>query len=509
MKNKIIILITILVASFILLALSIKGKPGNPVYYQSITSRDTFLGGPFENSGSTSRYALVEAIAENNRFTFTPQQAAFASPDISAYKGQAFSLFTPGVSFAGVPFFLLGKIFGIPQIMTYMLNIIFAVINIFLVFKIARGMKAGFYPSLAAGFLSLFATNSFAYSLSFTQHIMTTSALLLALLAAFTKNTLYKPILLGAITGAAMLIDIVNVLFLMPILIFTFFKHFEVGKTDKKIKIKFNPLILAFVIGIIPFIAALGFYNYSLSGSATTLAQFIGNAKIETSGDSAQIKQNKFADENVKKVSLPFESRRILNGLQVLILSEERSWLYYSPILLIGIIGYVFVYKRDVDREKVVVIASTIGVSILAYAMFIDPWGGWAFGPRYLIPSGALLAVGMGPFIEKFCTNKIIMIMFVAISIYSIYINTIGAYTTSTVPPRIEAENLIVPTSWGINFNYDLISKNENSSLLFNSYVINYLNSIQYIYITAGTISLVFIGLITPMYIGKNKIDKK
>lgn len=101
------------------------------------------------------------------------------------------------------------------------------------------------------------------------------------------------------------------------------------------------------------------------------------------------------------------------------------------------------------------------------------------------------------------------MIMFVAISIYSIYINTIGAYTTSTVPPRIEAENLIVPTSWGINFNYDLISKNENSSLLFNSYVINYLNSIQYIYITAGTISLVFIGLITPMYIGKNKIDKK
>ncbi len=509
MKNKIIILISVLLVSFILLVLSIKGKPGNPFYYQSITSRDTFLGGPFENSGSTSRFALVEAIVENNKFTFTPQQAAFASPDISAYKGQAFSLFAPGVAFAGVPLYLLGKIFGIPQIMTFMVNIIFAVLNSFLIYKLARKLEADFYPSIAAGFLSIFATNIFTYSLSFTQHILTSTALLLGLLTAFRKNGLAKSAMLGAITGAAMLIDIVNVLFLMPILVFTFFKHFEMTKSDKKLYIKFNPAIFTFILGIIPFLAVLGYYNYSLSGSATTLAQFLGNAKIVNENGNIKVQQNKFADKNAEKASLPFESRRILNGLQVLLISEERSWLFYSPIMLTGVIGFILIYKRREDKEKIAVIASTAGISILAYSMFIDPWGGWAFGPRYLIPSAGLIAIGIGPFLEKFRTNKIIMPLFIAIAVYSIYINTIGAYTTSTVPPKIEAENLVVPTSWGINFNYDLISKNENSSLIYNLFALQHINSMQYIYLVSGVISLVFIGLTVPMYMEKRQLSNK
>lgn len=464
------------------------------------------MGGPFENSGSTSRYAIVEAITENNRFTFTPQQAAFASPDISAYKGQVFSLFTPGVAFLGVPFYLLGKIFGIPQIMTFMVNIFFAVLNVFLVYKLARRFGTGFYPSIAAGFLSLFATNTFSYSLSFTQHVTTSTSLLLALLVTFMKNSFYKPIILGAITGAAMLIDIVNALFLMPILIYTFFNHFETVKNDNKLKIKFNPLILTFVIGIIPFLALLGFYNYSLSGSPTTLAQFIGNAELETKNGNTRVAQNSQAEQNLSKISLPFESRRILNGMQVLILSEERSWMYYSPVLLTGIIGFIIAYKRREQREKIVVIAASIGISILAYAMFIDPWGGWAFGPRYLIPSGALLAIGVGPFLEKFRTNKYILTLFTALALYSVYINTIGAYTTTTVPPKIEAENLIVPTSWGISFNNDLIAKNENSSLMFSAFTSKYMNSQQYISLVTVVISIIFIALLTPMYLGKRKI---
>lgn len=509
MKNKILLLISVLTISFIILLLSVKGQAGSTIYYQSVSSRDTFLGGPFENSGSTSRFALVEAIVENGSFSFTPQQAAFASPDISAFNGKAFSLFAPGVSFAGVPLYVIGNFFGIPQLSTFLLNIFFGVLNIYLVYYLARKFGAGLYASLTAGFLSMFATNAYTYSLSLTQHTMTSSALLLAVALSAGSLKWYKPILLGAVTGAAIMVDVINGLFLAPVLLYVFVKHLSVSTTANKIRVSFNPAIFTFIAGILPFLAVFGYYNYMLTGSPTRLAQFIGNAKIETSGNFPQIQQNKFAEENVKKISLPFESRRILNGVQVLLTSEERSWLYYSPVLLFGLLGFVSVYKKSSKKDQIAIIAGTIGVSVLAYAMFIDPWGGWAFGARYLIPSAMLTAIGIGLFLEKFKGNKMLIPVFVVAAIYSIYISTIGAYTTSTVPPRIEAETMVVPTSWGINYNYDLISKGENSSLIYHLFVESFATSMQHIYFVTVTISIVFILIFLPIYTDKFKFLKR
>src|SRR5258706_15585737 len=133
---KILTIIFIACVSILLLILSIKGnvKDGS-LMFQNDSS--TVVGGPYESTNSTSRYALTESIVNNHAFSFTNNLAAFASPDLAQYNGKYFSIFTPGVSLLGVPFYIIGAIFGIPQIATYSLILLLALINFWLIAKIA------------------------------------------------------------------------------------------------------------------------------------------------------------------------------------------------------------------------------------------------------------------------------------------------------------------------------------------------------------------------------------
>src|SRR3989344_3081698 len=127
MKKLLITIVTILF-TILVLSLGVKGQSGNPIYFQ--TEKNKMVTGPFESSNSTSRYALVESIVENRSLTFTEEQAQFAAPDLVSSNGKLFSIFTPGVSFVGVPFYMLGKLFGTPQLFTYFSTIIFALLNV-------------------------------------------------------------------------------------------------------------------------------------------------------------------------------------------------------------------------------------------------------------------------------------------------------------------------------------------------------------------------------------------
>src|SRR3989344_9076188 len=136
MKNKIIVFV-FLILTVVLLGLAIKGQSGNPIYFQN--EKDTRVGGPFESSNNTSRFALVEAIVEDRTFFFNEKRARFSSPDLVLYNNKFFSIFTPGVSFVSVPFYIFGKSIGVPQLSTYLVNVIAALVNFFLKGKLITG----------------------------------------------------------------------------------------------------------------------------------------------------------------------------------------------------------------------------------------------------------------------------------------------------------------------------------------------------------------------------------
>lgn len=458
----------VLIISVFLMVFAIKGDKGNSLYFQ--TEKDTRIMGPFEGSGSTSRYALTEAIAKNHTFFLDKNLAKFSSPDVSEYKGKFLTVFTPGISFLGVPLYMIGQVFHVPQLGAYTLNIILVLINLFLIAKLSIRLGANIYSGLLSGIAFVFATNAFVYASSYTQHLATTTLILLAILNLFGERNIWKNIWLGMLFGASVLMDIPNVIFMAPIVSYTLLKHVNIFDVKNKLVVSFRLISLFIVIGILPFLMLFGWYNYQTTGSYTLIGQSIGTTELFRDVQPRQRPLKDYPVEklsNLKLLNTPFNTRDELNSSYILLLSDERSWLYYSPVVLLGIIGWWIIYKSGKNKDIALTICAVVLVSILIYSMFSDPWGGWAFGSRYLIPSAAILCVSLGNLIERY-RNSIFTIIFFIIFGYSVFVNTVGAVTTSMVPPKIEAINLKPKIPYTYKYNLNFINSDKSGSLAYN-----------------------------------------
>ncbi len=487
-----------------LFSLSIKGEPGNPLYFQ--TELDTKMSGPFESSGTGSRYALTKSIVESNSFFFNEELAKFASPDLIVYQGKYSTLFTPGVSFIAVPFYYLGQIFGLPQLITFLSTTLFAVLNVLLIFLISKKLKANNIHSLIAGLVFAFGTNALGYSSTMTQHHLSLLLILLTILNVVSKRTFVNNLILGGLIGTGILVDIPNAFMMAPAAIYAFFQHFQINDSNGKKRLNINPFFIAIIIGLIPLFALFGYYNYSTTGSYTTLAQSIGRTDFFATEEIKEI--NRQSSVNVSKEKpplIPFATRMQLNGAYILLVSNERGIFFYNPILLLGLLGLFLAYKNKVHNGLVILIFATILVNILMYSMFGDPWGGWSFGPRYLIPSIGLLSIGLGYLLTKVGKNPFIIILFIVLTLYSIGINVLGSVTTNLLPPKVEAENLAVPVPYTFMYNNDLAEKNISGILVYNMFLRDFINVKSYIYIYTLLISVVIFSLLA---IGNSLKDK-
>lgn len=483
--------ITILVA---LLSFNIKGEAGNPVYFQN--ELDTKVGGPFESSGSTSRYALTKSIVDQGSLFFHSELARFASPDVVGVNGKYATLFTPGVSFAAVPFYYAGNLIGLPQLAAYLSTTLFAALNIFLIYKISRKFYVSPALSMISGLIFGFATSAAAYSNTLTQHHLSVSLILLAVLNAAGKRNFFNNLTFGLIAGAGVLVDIPNLFMMTPIGLYILAKNFAVSKEGEKLTLKIKLSIIALLIGIIPMFALFGWYNFQTTGSYTKLAQSIGRTDIFATDETKEI--NKQSNANASKTAppiVPFETRMQLNGFYILLISDERGIFYYNPIVIFGIIGLLLAVKNKANEKLAVVVISIVMVNILLYSMFGDPWGGWSFGPRYLIPSIALLSTGIGYALSRSLRNPFVMFAFIVVVIYSSLVSTLGSATTNLIPPKVEAVNLAVTVPYTYKYNMQLAEAQKSGALIYNLYLRNSMNVQTYIYIYSGIISALILSL--------------
>lgn len=494
MLKKFVAPILFFIISFILLALLIKGEPNSPLNFQY--NYDTKVGGPFESSMSSSRFALTRSIIDYGSLTLNEKLARFASPDVADYNNKFFTLFTPGVSFLGVPFYILGNLFGTPQLFTYLATIIFALINIFLVGKLSEKLGASFFAGVFGGLTFLFATNALGYSLTFSQHHYSTFVILLGLLLATGERTFIKNIAFGGILGASLLFDIPNPILLSPALAYVAFKHLSVIKNNDTFKISLKLSFVTLILGALPFLGLFTWYNYQITGSPTKIAQFIGRSdrfKIETT--NIEKPSPKPQGKDLHLIYTPFKTRKQLSGFYTLLLSNERSWIFYSPVLLFGLLGFYIAYKNRATRIMAILGFTVVLINVILYSMFGDPWGGWSFGPRYLIPSAAIIAAGIGLAFEKNKKNLIFLGIFLITLFYSTYISVLGATTTNSIPPKIEALRLTEPIPYTYDYNLKLTSEGRSSSLFYNLIAKNFVSVPIYIFGYATFVTLFFIGL--------------
>jgi hypothetical protein len=429
-----------------ILSLSIRGVVGNPDE-QSLYTNYYRDGGPFELSPERGRFALTYALAEYASPEITAPLARFAAPDVGFAEDKFVSIFAPAVSFIVLPGYMIGKLLGSSQVGTFAVVSLFGLVNFSFIVLIAKKLNAGTFASLVGGMVFLFATPAFAYATTLYQHHITVALLLSSVYALIHLKGFWSLSWVAFAAALSISVDNPNVFLFIPLLLKALGSVVSFKQLKNQIKINVSLLkSVAFIFALIP-IALFMYFNDQVYGSPFRLAGSIPSVSQLTDdgepvfftiaeGVVEELSADVISRERQDVVGF-FNTRNSLNGLYILLLSPDRGVLVFTPVILMGLFGILLLYKNN--NQYLSLLLSIVLVNLFLYSMWGDPWGGWAFGSRYLIPAYAIMSIFVALALTDYSKNKLFLVGFSIIMVYSIAVNTLGAITTNTNPPKIEA----------------------------------------------------------------------
>lgn len=474
----------------LILVLTLNGRSGNP-------NEDTINGsywnsnGPFA-SAQRARFALTYSLAEIGKVHFSPTIAKFALPDLGFINGKYVSIFAPGVSFMVLPGYLIGRQFLISQLGAYVSISLFAFINLLLITKIAKKLGAEKIPAVLSAFIFTFATPAFSYAGNLYQHHISLFFILLVIKIFLEKRSQRRIFLIFFLSGLATIIDYPNAILLAPVLVAVFFQLFNIKTSRTHLT---TSLISIFFAIILP---GLTLYTYNLyahkdpfmlSGSVPDVVK-IGKNGAPTLYN--EVNEHAYSPNQPKKALEFFSTRNSIVGIYTHLISPDRGIIFYAPIAIFGILGM----HRLVTKEKKALLLIIL-FNLTLYSFWGDPWGGWSFGSRYLIPSYAILTVFMSLFLSEIDKKSIITKeSFYLVAIYSLSINTLGAVTTTLIPPKVEVQFLEDFTKRVEKYTYlrnlDYLFENHSESFVFNEYLSNRIPLVYFYLIIITLLVLLF-----------------
>jgi hypothetical protein len=498
LKNIVSQILLILFCALIL-ALSIRGLPGNPTAadLNTLAWRDN---GPFELSPERGRYALAYSVVEDGSVFFSKEIAQFADPDVG-YNVQVrkyASLFAPGLSFLVMPGYFIGKYFGLAQVGTFSVIGLFAITNVMLIRAIAMRLGASSIASTIGALSFLFATPAFTYAVTLYQHHVSSFLILMSIYTLLRWNSIWSLGVIWFMFAASLPLDNPNLFFFLPIALFSLGRFFSIKHTLRTYIINFNVLgVLTFITMIIPLVFFLWFNSVSnsspfkLSGSLKT----VNDIKKETNllNDHADTSEAKSVQIREKNVLGFFKTRNLLNGFYIHAISPDRGTLMYAPVMLFGFIGMVVAYRKKRNSVLAMMIA-VVGIIILLYSMWGDPYGGWAFGSRYMVPAYAVLSIFVALLLNEWKTKLVFLALFFLALTYSVSVNTLGAITSSRNPPQIEAVGLEklshMKEYYTYQRNINILNSNISKSFVYEAVAKQYVTAWQYYSILIGMLLL-------------------
>lgn len=489
-----------IILCFVILLLSIRGITGNPSS-QELNSSKWIENGPFELSPERGRFSLLYSIIEDKSLEFSDQIGKFAKPDVAVINGKYVSLFAPLLSFLVIPGYVIGKYFGVAQVGAFAVVSIFAILNLILLRLIAIRLGANSLAASIASLVFLFATPSFTYAVTLYQHHISTFLILISIYTLLKYKTVKSLIMVFFATACAISLDYPNLIFMFPILLFAIARIISFEKIKDKLIFRVNLFkMAAFLAMVIPILFFLWFNQtsygnpFQLSGTLYTPASS-QNTRDNTFLSNTRIKKN----ESREKTAVGFfNTRNIVNGFYILFISPDRGVIYFAPVILFGVIGFLLALKKRV--QMIYLLTAISGVNILLYSMWADPWGGWAFGSRYLIPSYAILSIFIALLITWWRKKVFFWAIFILILFYSIAVNALGAVTTNAIPPKPEVLNLEkvsgVVQKYTYEKNWDFLVSGRSKSFVYQTFANNFLTSLQYYQIIVAAVFVLTGGLI-------------
>ncbi len=500
MKNKLFFL-TLFLFFLCLYALTLRGESGNPKTATQLGTQNK-AAKAFESSHERANYAQLLSIVNYRRLDLTKDFADFSAPDVGYYKGKFYNYFPPGVTFLIIPFFLLGQRFNLAQLFAYATIPLLAVLTMIFIYKIARHIfKLPFWASLTASLIFAFATTSWSYAVTIYQHIPAAFFATCCFYAAWKYKQKWKygwiyAIIVWFMYGTSFLFDYPNAILLLPIMVYFLLSSFYFDEKDSKHVVSFRLVFALTFFAFIGISALHALYNDRALGNwkqfTNTLPRYeIKNLKnIQANSEKTAAKKS--------QINSIFQEQNGALGFYELIVAPDKSIFLFSPILVLAILGFIR-WVRKLDAEKGTVVA-LIGTNLFLYASFGDPWGGWAFGPRYLIPSMPFLAIMVMYWLSHAKYKIISRIVAFVLFTTSAAIALLGAITTNLVPPKVEADYFHMKYNFLLNIDY--LKAGKSSSFAFNEFFSRYMNLTQYYFFILAMLLIVaaFILFILPKY---------
>ena len=482
--------IFLLIFCSLILVFSLKGISGNP-NESEINTAQWAENGPFELSPDRGRFALTYSIIENKSFFFSVPLARFATPDLGYKNGHYVSLFPPGVSFIIIPGYLIGKAFGAMQVGAYATIAIFAVLNAFLIFLVTKKLGVQPFARFLASIVFLFATPAFSYGVNLYQHHISTFLILLSLYILLRWKNLWGLIAIWFLCALSIPVDYPNLILMLPIgfTAITRIVYFKREEVRSLLKIRVWGLF-TFIGLLLPLLFFLWFNNASY-GNPLQFSGTVPSAESIDASGKPSIPQNitvsnaeKYLNpETQRKSALSFfRPRNIVNGLYLHLISPDRGVLYFAPVILIGILGAFLLFK--VFPSAASLILGVFVFDLVLYSMWGDPWGGWAFGSRYLIPGYAMLAIFVGMALSWGRKNIAFLSLFFVLLAYSVGVNALGAITSNQNPPKVEVLALEKLShkeeKYSFDRNFEKLSANFSKSFVWQTYLKDVISAQQY-----------------------------
>lgn len=171
---------------------------------------------------------------------------------------------------------------------------------------------------------------------------------------------------------------------------------------------------VAFVLGGMPFAVMLAAYNGYYFGNILEFGQTI-------------------TSKNIALATTGYDDlwqSPVWESLPGLFISPSRGLVFFSPVLLFGVVGAVIAWRDSRFRPLIPLQVATV-LLILVASMWYDWWGGSTYGYRSIVDTVPFFALLMMPVIEWVVASRRMRVLFGALLVWSITVQFIGAYSYS------------------------------------------------------------------------------
>jgi hypothetical protein len=337
-------------------------------------------GGRIVSSDETSTFLTIESIVKYGKLDI-PVHA----PNVTVHEGKAYTWYEPGISVAGLPFFVVGHLAGkilplSPAQEELFLRAVVSCASSFVAgwlavmfYGLCRRFRLSAGQALSATLALIFSTFLFPYFKTFLREPLLTlcllggmSGVMEALHSAERRWPLTRAGLFlgfGVLTKSAFLINVV------PILIYLAVDKPEGDRRSPRKKAE-DFLTLGVPIVIVG-LGGLGLYNMLRFGNVLA-AGYSGGTTFSTP---------------------------LMTGLFGLLLSPGKGLFWFAPILLLLLWAFKPFWQQH--RNEAGCIAAIAVLNLLLHGLYVA-WGGdGSWGPRYLAPLLPLLCLPVAVFVGK------------------------------------------------------------------------------------------------------------